>query len=212
MVTFTLAILLVACSSSGDSQLPDGVLTPVDCTNLCPAPKKLMDAATRSDAVRLDGDLSAGTGQVLLGWNDGSGAEQWILPAPTEETSITFGAGIDNLPVWNIRIRIPCLPESAANVQLTREGEKAPLTPGTYPLVSVSFDVPDREQSADEESQELSGDVVITSTADGRVSGYMRGWGRGALYSNFTQEDLGVRYEIAAMQLEQISGDFEASP
>src|SRR6185436_19306788 len=121
MVTFTLAIILVACSSSdsrpgsgsGDSQLPAGVLTPVDCTNLSPAPEKLVDDATVSDSVRLRADLAVGTGQVLLGWDDGSGAERWLLPAPTNETSMIFGAGHDDLPVWNIRIKIPCLPESA---------------------------------------------------------------------------------------------------
>ena len=218
MRLFTLASVLVSCSesaprsSSDDSPLPAGALTPVDCSILCAAPDKLVDEATRSDAVRLRPDLPVGTAQVLLGWDDGSGAERWVLPAPTREASIVFGDGVDDLLVWDIRIEIPCLPKSATNLQWTRAGEKAPLTPGTYPLVSVGFDVPDWEQGVDEDSMELSGDVVITSIEDGLVSGYMQGRGGGAIKSYSTEEDLGVRYEVAALRFEQIAGDFVASP
>jgi hypothetical protein len=200
---------LVSCSGSPD-RLPIDVLTPVDCTHLPFAPEELVDATTESDSVRLDADLDVGTGQLLLGWSDGSGAHEWFLPIPTRESRIVFGQGVDDLLVWDIRIKLPCLPESAVNVQLTREGEAAPLTPGTYPLVSVSVDVPEREQGVDLDSMEVSGEVVITSAADDLVSGYMQGRGAGMLKSHFTQEHLGVRYEIAAMQFEQIDGDFVA--
>ena len=218
MTPFTLASVLVSCSGSDlrtgsdDSQVPTAALTPVDCTKLCSAPEELVGEATRSDAVRLRRDQPVGAAQVLLGWDDGSGAERWLLPAPTKETSMIFGEGIDELPVWNIRIEIPCLPKSAVNVQWTRDGEKAPLTPGTYPLVSVGFDVPDREQGVAEDSMKSSGDVVITSTEDGLVSGYLQGRGGGTIEAYSTEEDLGVRYEVAAMRFEQIEGDFVASP
>jgi hypothetical protein len=205
-----LPIVLVSCS--GSDGLPADVLTPVDCTNLPPAPEELVQHATSAEAVLLDADLATGTGQILLGWSEDGAEEQWFLTAPREGSPILFAQGIDDLPVWHLRIKIPCLPESATNVQWTRDGAKSPLTPGAYPLVSVSFDVPEREQTADQESQELSGDIVITKTADGRVSGYLQGWGGGAIYSNFTQEDLGVRYEVAAMKFEQISSDFVAKP
>ena len=216
MIIFTL--VLFSCSrsgsrsSTGDSELPAAVLTPVDCTNLCPAPEKLVAEAKQSDSVRLRGDLAAGTGQVLLGWDDGSTAQQWFLPAPTTEASMSLGEGIDDLLVWNIRIAIPCFPESAVNVQLTRVSEKAPLTPGTYPLSSASFEVPERDQSTDTDSMKVSGEVVITSTADDRVSGYMQGWASGRLESNITYEDLGPHFEVAAMQFEQMPGDFVAKP
>jgi hypothetical protein len=156
-------------------------------------------------------DLPVNTGQVLLGWDDGSGAERWLLPAPTTEASITFGQGLDGLLVWDIRIEVPCLPESAVNVQLTREGEKAALTPGTYPMVSVAFDVPEGDQSVDLDSMEVSGDVVITSAEDDLVSGYMQGRGGGNIES-IAHEDLGLRYEVAAMRFDQIAGELVATP
>ena len=212
-VLFTLASVLVSCShsDSADSQWPTEVLTPVDCTNLCPAPDRLADEATQSDSVRLAADRPDGTGQVLLGWDDGSGAQRWLLPAPTTDASIGSGQGVDGLLVWKIRIAIPCLPESAVNVQLTREGETAALTPGTYPMVSVAFDVPARQQSVDLDSMEVSGDVVITSATDDLVSGYMQGRGGGRIQS-IAHEDLGLRYDVAAMRFDQIAGEQVAGP
>jgi hypothetical protein len=215
----SLASVLVSCSSPDfrppsdvDSQLPTEALRPVDCTTLCPAPDELAAEAEQSDSVRLRGDLPVGTGQVLLGWDDGSGTERWLLPAPTTEASMIFGDGVDTQPVWNVRIAIPCFPESAVNVQMTREGDKSPLMPGTYPLVGVSFDVPGQEQRTDIDSMQVSGEVVITRAASDLVSGYMRGWGSGNIASSSTLEDLGVRYEVAAMQFEQIPGDFVGKP
>jgi hypothetical protein len=171
-----------------------------------------VEEAEASDPVRFRSDLAAGTAQVLLGWDDGSGAERWLLPAPTKQTSMRFGEGVENLAVWEVRIEIPCFPESTMNVQLTRDGKADPLTPGTYPLVSVALDVPERAQGVDESSMELWGDVVVTSTVDGLVSGYMQGRGSGIIESYDTREDLGIRYEVAALQFEQIAGDFVASP
>jgi len=162
--------------------------------------------------VLLDAKLATGAGQVLLGWSDDGGDQEWFLTTPREGAPILFAYGIDDLPVWHLRIKVPCLPESAVNVQWTRDGEKAPLTPGSYPLVSVAFDVPEREQGVNIDSMEVSADMAITSAADGLVSGYMQGRGGGMLKSHFTQEDLGVRYEVAAMKFEQISSDFVAKP
>lgn len=212
LVLFAIPSVLVSCSGSDDLRGPAEVVAPVDCSQLCSAPEELVEEATQSDSVRLRRDQPVGTGQVLLGWEDGSGTERWLLPAPTTDASVLFGHGVDDLLVWNIRIEIPCLPEAAANVQLTREGEKSPLTPGTYPMVSIAFDVPEREQSVDLDSMEVAGDIVITSAEGDLVSGYMQGRGGGSLESHVTQEDLGVRYEIAAMQFEQISGDFVTGP
>ena len=208
LVLFAIPSVLVSCSGSDDLRVPAEVVTPVDCSQLCSAPEELVEEATQSDSVRLRRDQPVGTGQVLLGWKDGSGTERWLLPAPTTDASIMFGHGVDDLLVWNIRIEIPCLPESAVNVQLTREGEKSPLAPGTYPMVSVAFDVPEREQSVDLDSMEVAGDIVITSAEGDLVSGYMQGRGGGNIQS-IADGDLGLRYEVAAMRLEQITA---ASP
>jgi hypothetical protein len=203
-VVVALTSAFAACSSDHDAaaRLPDDVLTPVDCSNLCPAPKRLVDDAMHSDAVRLAGAVDAGEAQVLLEWSDGASAAQWFLPAPTSEASISPGA--DDLPLWNVRIEIPCFPESVVNAQWKAE---ASLTPGTYPLVFVSFDVPEREQGADLDSLLVSGEVVITSATDDLVSGYLQGWGGGDVESYATQEQLGLRYEVAAMRFDQIGGD-----
>jgi hypothetical protein len=213
MLMLTLASVLFSCSrsgfSAGDSSSEAAVVTPVDCTYLCPAPEKLVDEATQSDAVRMRPDLPVGTAQVLLGWSDGHG-ERWFFPPPTNDASIHFGG--DELPVWDIRIEIPCLPESTVSVQVTRDAEPEPLTPGTYPIVAVGFEAPLAEQGVDLASMGLSGDVVITRIEDGVVSGYMQGRGGGTLQSYVTQEDLGLRYEVAALRFEQIAGEFVASP
>ncbi len=210
-VLFALLSVLVSCSSSHDVRKPAEVVAPVDCSQLCSAPEELVKEATQSDAVRLRRDQPVGTAQVLLGWEDGSGTERWLLPAPTTDASITFGHGVDDLLVWNIRIEISCGPESAVNVQLTQEGKKSPLAPGTYPMVSVAFDVPELGQSVDPDSMEVAGDIVITGAEGDLVSGYMQGRGGGNIQS-IADGDLGLRYEVAAMRFEQITGEFVASP
>ena len=89
----------------------------------------------------------------------------------------------------------------------TREAEAlAPLAPGTYPIISVAFDVPEREQGS--ESSEVSGEVVFTRADDDLVSGHMTGWGGGFVESHFSGEDLGLRYKVVAMEFENLPGAF----
>jgi len=163
----------------------------------------------RSDVVFLDTELGSGEGQVAFKWAD-SNREQWLLSTQTNDIQLVFQEdGPDGRPTWATWIKVPCSPEAALFVHFAWEdGRLSPLIPGAYPIVLVSFDVPDREQSTDNSSLQVDGDVIITEVSEGHVSGHLQGWGSGALKSNLTQEALGVKYTVGAQVFKEVPGQF----
>ena len=190
-----LLLTLAACSN-----LPAGALDPVDCTGLEPAAADLVEAI--EGGAELDDELvPPGTAKVVLTLTDGDG-QAWYAPPAREDSDIAFAAVSE--PYWVTRVKLACAPEAAAFVNFWREDRGGVLEPGDHPVKAVSFDVPDREQSGEEDSFSFEGVVTITAVEDGRASGYLQGRGGGILGSNFTDEPLGLEYTVEALAFNQI--------
>lgn len=72
------------------------------------------------------------------------------------------------------------------------------LEPGDYPVRSIGFDVPEREQTAGPDTVWVEGVVTVTSAGDQQTAGFLRGRGGGTLRSNYTGELLDLDYTVAA--------------
>ncbi|MBN1335443.1 MAG: hypothetical protein JXB39_05735 [Deltaproteobacteria bacterium] len=129
-----------------------------------------------------DDNLSSGQSQILLYWSDEAG-ERWLLSEPAMDADIGYvpeGFTGEWWPVWGVRVRLPCDPESFVMAWFALEdGTYDPLSPGDYPLFVISFDVPEREQG-DGTQTDPEGSVTITEAGDGQASGYLAGRGGGA--------------------------------
>ena len=200
-ISCALGIVMTGCWGG----LPRDVLVPVDCSALPVAPEEMVEAIEQSDVPLEDTDLEPGGAQVAFEWSDGEG-DRWLLPPQREDSEVLFNPyAPEERLAWTVGVKVPCSPEAAAFVTfMTEEGVLESLASGVYPVLNASFDVPEREQSADGESLVAEGFVTITEVSDGLVSGYLHGWGSGTLKSNFTQEQLGVGFTVGAMAFRDV--------
>ncbi|MBN1334549.1 MAG: hypothetical protein JXB39_01155 [Deltaproteobacteria bacterium] len=199
MVTILLWAGLLGCYGH---EYPPGVLVPVDCTGLPVAPLDVVEAVEPSEAALTDASLKPGTVHVVIQWIDEDGG-QWYQARPTGDAWVAYaseGPGPNGWPTWDIVVPLPCVPTANVNLHFGREdGSSDPLAPGSYPVVTVSIDVPDKEQAANRESRESDGVVIVTETNEGSASGYMQGWGTGSMESNVSKELLGLEYKVGAL-------------
>jgi hypothetical protein len=205
------AVLLAwACPACQSADAPPGALEPVSCDALPAAPSSMVEAAEASEIPMTDNDLSSGQSQVLLHWSDEAG-ERWLLTEPIADADIAYlpeGREGEWWPVWGVGAHLPCDPESGVMMWFALEdGTYDPLSPGDYPLSVISFDVPEREQG-DGTTSYGEGFVTITEAGDGQASGYLAGRGGGSLISYFTQEDIGVEYEVYGLGFQDIPAEW----
>lgn len=171
---------------------------PVDCSGLPPASAELIGELETGSTALTDEDVLPGTVQLVITMKDFWGL-RWYSPVAHSDSHMSGGnlGGPEAVPYWGLQTGLACAPEAAASVQFLRgDGD---LVPGEYPMAGVSFDVPEREQGADDDTVHVDGIVTITAAGDGLVSGYMQGRGGATVKSYLTQESVGLDFTVEAL-------------